>query len=245
MIVQALLVLLLFGTAVHAETTPTEAIIQVPYANVWSKTVTDPDMLMDGDRETQLLQGEKVLIKETSGEWIKIEAIEQPEYTHNNKWEGYPGWIHFSVLQRPSIPAKNTDDVKDPVKFAASLRGTPYLWGGLTKEGIDCSGLTHLSYRNSRRVIPRDSHEQWMKARALQPNEMKPGDLIFSGKPGEPVKITHVTMFAGNGAIIEAPQTGMSVRKISFEKKYGTSLSKTHNGSVVGDRVLYFGTFRD
>src|SRR5947209_7055041 len=79
---------------------PQSAVVALPVVDVWSKTVTDPDMLTDSDRETQLLQGEKVLVHESSGEWIRVEAVEQPEYTHHNRWEGYPGWI----LKGPEMP---------------------------------------------------------------------------------------------------------------------------------------------
>jgi hypothetical protein len=109
-------------------------------------------------------------------------------------------------------------------------------------------------------TIPRDAHEQWMKARPIKRAELKPGDLIFSAKAEKPKIITHVTIFAGfepphpplspgggegvvDGLLIEAPQTGMVVRKISFKDKYGKALEAVESGDPVGERVLYFGSF--
>lgn len=235
--------LLSFLTAcASAAKSPTVAYVIVPVASVWSKTATDPALLKEADRETELLLGEKVIVHEVQGEWARIEAVEQPEYTHHQTWEGYPGWVLKNTLGpvgvRPDSPRQ------DPVAFAKTFLGTAYGWGGMSKQGIDCSGLTHLAYRMARQVIPRDAHEQWMKARAIEPTELQPGDLIFSGKSGKIVKVSHVTLYAGDGKILEAPQTGMVVREISFQDKYGQPLKGLHNGSIVGERVLFFGTYR-
>lgn len=242
--VLAALLLSFLTSCSFAATSPQTAKVLVPLVDVWSKTATDPTLLKDSDRETQLLQDERVLIHEVQGEWARIEAVEQPEFTHHSRWEGYPGWVLKTALHISTAAATPaSDSPSDILRFAGTLLGSPYQWGGLGPKGIDCSGLTHLAYRRHHHVIPRDSHEQWMKAKAIRPKDLKPGDLIFSGKPGTPVKISHVTLYAGEGQIIEAPQTGMGVRRISFVEKYGKPLSSLHNGSAVGDRVIYFGTY--
>ena len=82
-----------------------------------------------------------------------------------------------------------------------------------------------------------------MKARPIKRAELKPADLIFSAKAENPKKITHVALFAGDGLIIEAPQTGMVVRKITFKEKYGKALDEVESGDRVGDRVIYFGSY--
>jgi gamma-D-glutamyl-L-lysine dipeptidyl-peptidase len=53
---------------------------------------------MDPFQETQVIYGETVRVLRTDGPWALIEAIEQPEFTHNQKWEGYPGWIAQGAL---------------------------------------------------------------------------------------------------------------------------------------------------
>ena len=67
-------------------------------------------------------------------------------------------------------------------------------------------------------------------------------DLIFSAKEEQPKKITHVAMYVGHGDIIEAPQMGLSVRKISFKEKYGKDLNEVESGDHVGNRYVYFST---
>lgn len=92
-------------------------------------------------------------------------------------------------------------------------------------------------------TIPRDAHEQWMKAKPIKRAALQPADLIFSAKADNPKTITHVALYAGDGLIIEAPQTGMAVRKISFKEKYGKALDEVESGDRVGERIVYFGSY--
>lgn len=55
----------------------------------------------DPMEETQLLYGERVTVRERSGGWARIEALEQPEFSHANRWQGYPGWLPESALAEP------------------------------------------------------------------------------------------------------------------------------------------------
>lgn len=94
-----LLVLLLLGTlsaVVAAE--PQNAVVVVPVADVWSRPLMPGEKPSDELRETQVLFGEKVIVHESSGPWSLIEALEQPEFTHHNRWEGYPGWVSKDSL---------------------------------------------------------------------------------------------------------------------------------------------------
>ncbi len=238
------LLLALLAIPVSAKPVPPKAIVRVPVADLRSDRTRPPAGQSDDKQQTQLLSGEIVEILKTQGDWVYVSAIEQPEYSTHQKWEGYPGWVLKSAVTTALPPKPKSTDAKDPLLFAETLIGTTYYWGGLSAKGIDCSGLTHLAYRMSHQVIPRDSHEQWMRARPIRPKELQPGDLIFSAKADNPLKVSHVTMYAGDGMIVEAPQTGMVVRKISFVEKYGKRLWRMHYGIVVNDRVIYFGTYR-
>ena len=68
----------------------------------------------------------------------------------------------------------------DPVQVAESLLGTPYLWGGNSRFGIDCSGLVQVAFHAAGRDCPGDSDMQMAMGRGLAPTEgLKRGDLIF------------------------------------------------------------------
>ena len=225
-----------------AETLAHPAVVIAPVVDVWSAPSDDPAQLTDDKRETQLLFQEKVLIHESSGSWVRIEAVLQPEFTHHNHWEGYPGWIQNKFLWQP---AKAGDFRASLLDAARQMRGTDYLWGGLSAgKGLDCSGLVHLAYRVNGLQIPRDAHEQWMKAAKIKrAANLLPGDLVFSAKADNPTHITHVALYAGNGMLVEAPQTGLQVRDISFLEKFGKPLNAVQYGQTVGERVIYFGRY--
>ena len=214
------------------------AIVIVPVTDVWNAPAASSAALTDEHRATQLLFGEEVVVHESSGSWARIEILDQPAFRYAARWEGYPGWVRQSALVIHTAPRGSRAAILD---VARALRGTPYLWGGLSAQGADCSGLVHLAYRVNGFRIPRDSDEQWMKATPLQRRQLKPADLIFSAKPSDPKKITHVALYAGGGRMIEAPQAGIAVREISFKEKFGKDLPDVEAGETVGDHVIYFG----
>ena len=103
------------------------------------------------------------------------------------------------------------------VKQAQSFTGLPYLWGGLSGFGLDCSGLTWLDYRTHGQVIPRDALPQSRHGKPVKRSALRRGDLIFYATNG---LVHHVTMYAGTGRMVEAPHTGANVRTVpvrSFE----------------------------
>ena len=89
------------------------------------------------------------------------------------------------------------------IESAYLFLNTPYLWGGKTPFGIDCSGFTQLVFKMNGIVIPRDAHQQSEKGKALNfIEESNEGDLaFFDNKEG---KIIHTGIILKNGKIIHA-----------------------------------------
>lgn len=210
-------------------------------------------------QETQIEQGEPVLVYEQRGSWARIEASDQPEYTHNDRWQGYPGWIKYAALTSDRSKLKNLDGPAIPEKElrplvleqAARHLGSPYLWGGRSLHdpqrkdvltGVDCSGLINWSFRQLGCRVPRDAHEQFMQARPVNPKEMKPGDLIFLAKTDKPDNVVHVAFHYDDETLLEAPQSGEQVRKISYQQRFGKTRAEMKSGDVIGDRIILFGT---
>ena len=93
------------------------------------------------------------------------------------------------------------------------LIGTPYLWGGTSPQGFDCSGLVHYVYKKHGVNVPRSSRDQFASLPAT--DTPQPGDLVFFRKNGV---INHVGIYVGGGNMLHAPQTGAKVRIESMQK---------------------------
>ncbi len=90
------------------------------------------------------------------------------------------------------------------IDTAAEFLGTPYLWGGRTDTGIDCSGFIQTVYGLHGSVLPRDSRDQF---KVVEPyttdiNDAKPGDIVYFNTSGGP--ITHVGFYIGDDVLLHA-----------------------------------------
>ena len=112
-----------------------------------------------------------------------------------------------------------------PLELARAYLGAPYLWGGMTEAGIDCSGLVHMAYRRAGRLVPRDAHEQHDAGAPVA--EPAPGDLVLYADPGKPAD--HVAFWLGKGRILHATgREGLGV----VEEEEPDSLRSRRVGAV-------------
>lgn len=113
------------------------------------------------------------------------------------------------------------------VAAAQKLLGVPYLWGGATKQGVDCSGLTMLAWGAAGITLEHSATVQWEESKPVPLSELRPGDLLFYhfADDGD-TAITHVVMYVGAGpygraTIIQAAHTGT---KVSYAAMYFSGL---------------------
>ncbi len=93
------------------------------------------------------------------------------------------------------------------VEFAQKMLGVPYVWGGESTSGVDCSGLTLLAWASQGVGLSHYTGDQWNETTHIPLSELQPGDLIFYGDG-----ISHVALYIGGGQIIHAPHRGSYVR---------------------------------
>jgi cell wall-associated NlpC family hydrolase len=108
------------------------------------------------------------------------------------------------------------------LSFALAQIGVPYLWGGESRSGYDCSGLVQAAYRAAGISIPRISQEQFNAAPHLPAGaQLEPGDLVFFGPSSKDA--THVGMVVRPGEMVDAPHPGTVVRTEPFPTTVGAA----------------------
>jgi gamma-D-glutamyl-L-lysine dipeptidyl-peptidase len=143
---------------------------------------------------TRVLGGTFVNVTRRLGEWVEIQA------------NGH-GWMPARRLRALSDLPQTGEDQRDTIVLdGLTLTGVPYLWGGTSANGIDCSGLSQLLHRWVGVTIPRDADMQYCSGQPVDP-PFQPGDLLFFGEKGESRNITHVGISLGGWTILHASRS--------------------------------------
>jgi cell wall-associated NlpC family hydrolase len=129
----------------------------------------------DAEQVTQALRGEPITVEERRDGWLRVVTAYD-----------YPGWMREEHLVEDSALA-----------LARTYLGSRYEWGGLSAAGIDCSGLVHIAYRLTGRLVPRDADQQ--DAAGVEVAAPEVGDLVVYGDP-----VDHVAFWLGDGRILHA-----------------------------------------
>ncbi len=137
--------------------------------------------------------------------------------------QSHEGWIEVYLPDRRNAWIQAGDVVGDPkpmsipesMELGKRFLGLPYLWGGRSSFGFDCSGFTQMLVRARGINMPRDADQQaaWSGVVPVERNDLQPGDLLFFGASAK--RITHTGMYIGDGQFIQDTTNGRPVVKIS------------------------------
>ncbi len=166
----------------------------------------------EADENTQtvsdLTWGDLFVVKDTLADFYEV---------------AYPDARKGFILKREAISYQDWKRMTTPspealTKTAFRMIGLPYLWGGTSWKGVDCSGYMRMVYQTNGILLPRDASQQAFVGEDIPFEKLRVGDLLFFGEkatPEKPERVVHVGMWLGNNEFIHS--SGM-VRISSFDK---------------------------
>jgi len=134
----------------------------------------------------------------------KLEVVAEP--ADNQRWlqvrlvDDRLAWVQRGDVIFDSAPLS----IEATLELSKRFLGLPYLWGGTSSFGYDCSGFVQMLCRRRGVIIPRDAKPQahWEGMMPVERADLKPGDLLYFGRSLE--RITHTGMYLGDGLFINA-----------------------------------------
>jgi len=144
------------------------------------------------------VSGTGVGVEEVRGEWAKVVA---------NK----TGWMPLAFLRAMNaLPNSLEEKRKALLEDSVRMMGVPYLWGGTSGNGIDCSGFARLLHRWIGVDVPRDADMQHTAAKPVEP-PFEIGDLLFFAETGSDRRITHMGISLGGWKMIHSSRRNNGV----------------------------------
>ena len=170
---------------------------------------------------THLMAGTPVQVIEVRDGWGRVEANQN-------------GWLPMSTLRAmDDLPSTRETRQRALPIDATRMVGTPYLWGGVSGGGIDCSGLSRLLHKWVGLEIPRDADMQANAGKPVEP-PFQVGDLLFFGEKNESPNITHVAISLGGWKVIH-----------SSRMRNGVYIDNVQEVHLLRDSYLQSATFID
>ena len=144
---------------------------------------------------------------EKKGKWTKVMLPSGKtgyvQSRHLKKHEGFRS-IAMGEGSAESISPETTEAI---IAQAEKLLGVPYLWGGMSAKGVDCSGLVRISHIMNGILLPRNASQQIKCGERVPLDQLQRGDLVYFGTAAtddKPMRVTHVGIYLGNNKIIHS-----------------------------------------
>lgn len=176
-----------------------------------------------GDIIGNFNSGSRIYISGTSGAWYEVSCNGTVGYVHSSFVSVDSAAANTTVTvaeatPAPAAPPANSAAGGSIVSTAMSYQGVPYVYGGTSPEGFDCSGLCYYVYQQCGYSIERVAHSIYVSTgTAVTYDQLAPGDIICFGNASY---VWHVGIYIGGGQFIHAPYTGAVVRVESLSGTY-------------------------
>lgn len=150
---------------------------------------------------------DKTLKKALKGRWTKVMLPSgKTGFVPSKQLKLHKGFRSISMGEgsAESISSETTEAI---IAQAEKLLGVPYLWGGMSAKGVDCSGLVRISHIMNGILLPRNASQQIKCGERVELDNLERGDLVFFGTPAtdeKPMRITHVGIYLGENKIIHS-----------------------------------------
>jgi cell wall-associated NlpC family hydrolase len=193
----------------------TDGVIVRVYS-LFANLYREPDVTRHKPLITIPFESHLVVIPDEGGAGAKTETSQETkkatkaETKKEAKKISHDGWLQVRLPDKRSAWIQSSDVVTDlrplsipeSIELARRFLGIPYLWGGTSSFGFDCSGFTQMLMRVRGINMPRDADKQaaWSGAVAVDRTTLQPGDLLFFGASAR--NITHTGMYIGDGQFI-------------------------------------------
>lgn len=141
------------------------------------------------------------------GKWTKVMLPSgKTGYVPSKELKEHKGFMSIAIGEGNSetISPETTEAI---IAEAEKLVGVPYLWGGMSAKGVDCSGLVRISHIMNGILLPRNASQQIKCGDRVELDQLQRGDLVFFGTPAtgeKPMRVTHVGIYLGDGRIIHS-----------------------------------------
>lgn len=182
---------------------------------LWAEVVADKAMLYsEATVSGQLFELSfltRLPVSDRTKEWVQV-------YT--------PGGRGYLRLQDVRLRESNEDVHVNGHKGNAMVEqgkrflGLPYLWGGMSSFGYDCSGFAYNMHRYLGITITRDASDQSRHGQSIDSEMMEPGDLLFFAYEEGKGNVHHVGMYAGDGMMIHSPDSNGCVEMVVLDDTY-------------------------
>ncbi len=225
-IVATLLVLITISTFIIVPTYAYEYEIEEPvqcYGVIQASTLNVREAAsMDAEIITTLSAGQRVRVNWVEPGWVSV--------AYNN--DGLMGYVSadYITVYEGEMPDYSSTGGQAAVDLAMQFLGVPYVWGGTSPSGFDCSGLIYYVYGQLGYSLNRVADDQMKNGIPVSFEELAPGDLVGFGTGGY---ASHIGMYIGDGKMIHAPHTGDVVKITDITTGYYASRF------LGGRRIIY------